>query len=218
MGLILGSLQAGLWILLSHLGWTDTPISLLIVAIGAWITGGIHLDGLMDTADGIAAGKEKCLAAMRDSRVGASGVLALTINVLIQIAALIKLSHLSPFALPIATFWGRCAPLWAIGYFPYLYQKENASFHHHHWKGWGEAKPALLLLIIALIITIFTPLKIGSGYLFSVCILIGIVPTLIVPHLLGRRLGGHSGDTYGASLVIVETITLLLLAVLLPVI
>ena len=52
---------------------------------GIWITGGLHFDGLMDTADGIAAGPEKCLFAMQDSRVGASGVLALIIILLVQI-------------------------------------------------------------------------------------------------------------------------------------
>ncbi|MED5164462.1 MAG: adenosylcobinamide-GDP ribazoletransferase, partial [Cyanobacteriota bacterium] len=44
----------------------------------------------------------------------------------------------------------------------------------------------------------------------------GVLPVFLVPEVLGRRLGGHSGDSYGASVVLVETFTLLLLAVLLP--
>ena len=79
-----------------------------------WITGGLHFDGLIDTADGISAGPDKRLEAMKDSRVGASGVIALTINLALQIAALIKLDYLYLFALPIAYFWGRYSQLIAI--------------------------------------------------------------------------------------------------------
>ena len=45
-------------------------------------------------------------------------------------------------------------------------------------------------------------------------ILIGVVPGLLIPEQLGRKLGGHSGDSYGACVVITETIIFLLLGLL----
>jgi len=215
IGILIGLLQAGVWLLLARMGWSKEPLALLTIGIGLWMTGGLHLDGLMDTADGLAAGKDRCLEAMRDSRVGSSGVQALTLVLLIQLAALIKLDTLTPFAIPIATFWGRCSPLWAIERFSYLHQNESASFHQVHWKKWKEFMPLLLVLTIAFLTLQVTPINLISRVPLMTGISIGVLPTIIVPELIGRKLGGHSGDSYGASLVFVETFMLLLLAMIL---
>ncbi|MFL0756259.1 MAG: adenosylcobinamide-GDP ribazoletransferase, partial [Prochlorococcus sp.] len=91
IGLVLGGLQSLLWLILTGANWPTAAVALLVIGLGAWLTGGLHLDGLMDMADGLAAGRERCLQAMEDSRVGASGVQALLVVVLIQIAALLRL-------------------------------------------------------------------------------------------------------------------------------
>ena len=106
---------------------------IVVLTIGHLITGGLHLDGLMDTADGIGAGEQKCLEAMRDSRVGAIGVQVLILILFLQIAALLKLGHSALIALPISTFWGRVSPLWAISYFPYLHKNGSSAFHKANW-------------------------------------------------------------------------------------
>ena len=219
IGLVLGGLQSFLWLVLIRADWPTSAVALLVIGLGAWLSGGLHLDGLMDTADGLAAGRERCLQAMDDSCVGASGVQALLVVVLLQIAALIRLGSLAPLALLIAAFWGRCAPLWAMARFFYLREGQagTASFHRRYRKGWQEALPACLVLLLAL--TVVPSLMIvgwPSQMVLMAGIGVGVLPAFVVPELLGRRLGGHSGDSYGASVVLVETITLLLLAVLLP--
>ncbi|MED5562323.1 MAG: adenosylcobinamide-GDP ribazoletransferase [Cyanobacteriota bacterium] len=219
IGLVLGGLQSFLWLVLIRAGWPTSAVALLVIGLGAWLSGGLHLDGLMDTADGLAAGRERCLQAMDDSCVGASGVQALLVVVLLQIAALLRLGSLAPLALLIAAFWGRCAPLWAMARFFYLREEQagTASFHRRYRKGWQEALPACLVLLLAL--TVVPSLMIvgwPSQMVLMAGIGVGVLPAFLVPELLGRRLGGHSGDSYGASVVLVETITLLLLAVLLP--
>ena len=200
------------------MGWSKEPIAFLTIGLGIWITGGLHIDGLMDTADGLAAGKEKCTKAMKDSRVGASGVQSLALILLIQIAALLKLNSLAPLAMPIAMFWGRCSTLWAIGKFPYLHKNRKTSFHLIHWKRWNEIKPSLLIIILLIAFSSLQliPVSLITRIQLIIGILLGIFPALIVPNLLGRRLGGHSGDTYGATLVLVETFILLLLALSWP--
>ena len=96
-------------------------------------------------------------------------------------------------------------------------QAGTASFHRRYRQGWQEALPAFLVLLLAL--TVVPSLMIvgwPSQMVLMAGIGVGVLPAFLVPELLGRRLGGHSGDSYGASVVLVETVTLLLLAVLLP--
>ena len=91
IGLLIGSSQAALWWVLTELGWSPIALAPLVLAVGIWLSGGLHHDGLMDTADGLAAGVERRLIAMEDSRVGASGVLAL-VMLLLPIR-----KHVAPF-------------------------------------------------------------------------------------------------------------------------
>ncbi len=182
------------------------------------ITGVLHFDGLIDTADGISAGPDKRLEAMKDSRVGASGVIALTINLALQIAALIKLDYLYLFALPIAYFWGRYSQLIAIGNYPSIQEKSSSDFHRDNWKGnLVESIPSFIVILILL----FTLSVIDLSFYFKIYLiiasLIGFIPSLIIPYFLAKRIGGQSGDSYGASVVLVETITLIILAIILPV-
>ncbi|MDP6193303.1 MAG: adenosylcobinamide-GDP ribazoletransferase [Prochlorococcus sp.] len=214
IGLVIGGLQSLVWLLLAGSGWPSASLALVVMALSAWITGGLHLDGLMDAADGLAAGRERCLEAMDDSRVGASGVQALLVVTFLQLAALLRLGHWAPLALPIAAFWGRCAPIWAINRFPYLREIGTAEFHRRHAQGWREAWPALMLLLVVVVGVLTLPLGASYRGFLLMGIGVGAVPAMLVPEILGRRLGGHSGDSYGASLVLVETFTLLLMALL----
>ena len=66
IGVLIGLIQLSVWFLLLEMGWSKEAIALISIGIGIWITGGLHLDGLMDTSDGIAAGEEKCAYAMQD--------------------------------------------------------------------------------------------------------------------------------------------------------
>ena len=237
IGALLGGLEALAW------GLTQGHLPLLaqvalVMALAIWLSGGLHLDGAMDTADGLAAG-DRCLEAMRDSRVGASGVQALVVLLLLRAAALVTLALAAPWALVWASVWGRIAPLVAMGAFPYLHDKPDlqgkpdlqdkpgsgdspstganlktgaspalggsAGFHRRHWAGFGqELLPALLLL------GLLGPGSAAAGLPWQGWL--GLVPALLVPWGLGRRLGGHSGDTYGACVEWTCSWSLLLMA------
>ncbi|BEV35586.1 hypothetical protein CREGCYN_03980 [Synechococcus sp. M16CYN] len=189
-----------LWWGMTVLGWGTLALAPLVMAAGICLGGGLHHDGLMDTADGLAAGFSRRLEAMQDSRVGASGVLALAVALLLELAALVQLSDQAPVALCLAGFWGRVSPLWAIARFNYLRPDGTASFHRRHYQNWWDALPAGLgLLVLALFIPLF-PLLVGAPV------------SLVVADCLGRHLGGYTGDSYGAAVVITEVFTLLLLA------
>ena len=202
IGLLIGALQASLWIGLAALGWRSIALAPLVLASGIRLTGGLHHDGLMDTADGVAAGEDRRLEAMDDSRVGASGVLALAVVLLLEIASLVQLGEGAPTALCIAGFWARVAPLWAMSRFRYLRADRSgtASFHRRHGQPGWDSVPTLIGL--ALLACWVGPLR----------LLLGAPAALLVAERLGRRLGGHTGDSYGAAVVLTEAITLLLLA------
>jgi len=201
IGLVLGGLQALFWGLTAS--WLPLGAQVaLVLALGLVLTGGLHVDGAMDTADGLGAGP-RALEAMADSRVGASGVQALALLLLLRVAALVCLATAAPLALLWAAFWGRVAPLLAMAWFPYLRDQGSAAFHRQHWRGLlPELAPALLALLLALLGWAWAGWPLPDG--------IGIVPALLVPLWFGRRLGGHSGDTYGACVEWVETLALLL--------
>ena len=204
VGAVIGGLEALLWLLLGWAGAGLLAKVALVIAFGVWISGGLHLDGAMDTADGLAAGPQRCLEAMDDSRVGASGVQALLQVVLLRVGGLALLAGAAPGALLWASVWGRVAPLIAMQAFPYLRQGSGtAAFHQRHWRGLGpELLPALLLLGL---LSWLMPWL--AGWL-------GLVPALVLPWWLGRRLGGHSGDSYGACVEWTVSWTLLLMGLL----
>ncbi|MFN9547860.1 MAG: adenosylcobinamide-GDP ribazoletransferase [Cyanobacteriota bacterium] len=207
IGLVLGGLQAGIW-------WAWQPHGpllarvCLVLAVALVLTGGLHMDGAMDTADGLAAG-ERLLEAMRDSRVGASGAQALAVLLLLKAGALASLDEAAPWALVWAAVWGRMAPLLAVAWFPYLHPRGTAGFHRQHWAGLlAEARPGLLA-VVGLTLVSLAGARPPVG-------LVGLLPALLVPCWLGRRLGGHSGDSYGACVEWTEALALLLNAAALP--
>ena len=59
IGLLIGLVQSIVWQILNFFDWPTTSIALIVIALNAWLTGGLHLDGLIDTADGFAAGRDR---------------------------------------------------------------------------------------------------------------------------------------------------------------
>ncbi len=179
------------------------------------ISGGIHFDGLIDTADGIAAGRKRQLEAMNDSNAGAIGVLSLISIILIQIASLYKLGFFSLAAIPIANFWGRASTLWAIEKFPYIKKTGMGKFHKDHWKGLlRESKPSLIIIISTILILLISPVNNLLKLTLSLSIIAGFIPAIWIPKLIGEHLGGHNGDSYGACVVLVETFLLFTLSMI----
>ena len=217
IGILIGLLQSFAWLLLKYFSWPNISLALISTAINILITGGLHIDGLMDTADGMGAGPSKRIEAMKDSRVGAIGVQSLVIILILQIAAIVRLDFIALFAFPLAAFWGRVSQIFAIENYEYLLKNKSKSIHHQNWKGIRkEIRPSLILISMLIILYfIFTNLIISNILLLSFCILSGLVTSILIPYLINKFLGGHSGDSYGASLVITETAYLLILGIIL---
>src|SRR6185369_14876636 len=89
-GMTIGALLAGAdWLIAP---WLSRPLEdALLITILAAVTGGLHLDGLADVCDGIAArgSRERFLAVMKDSQVGAVGAVGLVLGLLLKWQALV---------------------------------------------------------------------------------------------------------------------------------
>jgi adenosylcobinamide-GDP ribazoletransferase len=88
--------------------------------------------------------------------------------------------------------------------FDYLRADGTAAFHRDHGRPLWDALPALLVVVVL------------AGWVGPMPLFLGGVVAILVAQSLGRRLGGHTGDSYGAVLVLTEMITLFGLALLLP--
>ena len=214
IGLFIGLIQSLTWLLLSLLGWPYISASLVSLIITICITGGLHVDGLMDTADGVGAGESKRYKAMKDSRVGAMGVQSLSIILILQLAAIIKLGLYAPLAFPLISFWGRFSQIIAIGNYEYIGIQGSDSFHQKYWKGTlNEIKPSLIILGLTIILFLtLIDLSISNISLLIYCLFSGLLTSILIPYLINKLIKGHSGDTYGATISTVETTNLLLIS------
>ncbi|MCM2359559.1 MAG: adenosylcobinamide-GDP ribazoletransferase, partial [Geobacteraceae bacterium] len=90
VGLTLGGLLVGTDFLLARF-LPRQVADLLLLTLLTVVTGALHLDGLADVCDGLAArgGRERFLAVMKDSRIGAVGVVGLTLGLFLKFQALL---------------------------------------------------------------------------------------------------------------------------------
>ena len=216
LGFFIGTIQSYIFIFLRANSWSIYASALICLASGYLITGGLHHDGLMDTFDGIFAGKKKRLKAMKDSKVGSFGVQSLAFITLIQIACIIKIQSQIINFLPICLFWGRFSNLFFIEKFKYISYKKKSISHKKFWNGFK--KESLISIIFLLIFIAYQLNSISSQVViikFLFLILGGIFLSYFIPNMLGKKIGGFNGDACGASVVIVETAMLFIHAIFL---
>ena len=216
LGFFIGLIQSLIYLILRSYSWSIDASVPICLASGYLMTGGLHLDGLMDTFDGIYAGKNKRLKAMKDSQVGAFGVQSLFFITLIQIACLLKIQTQIIFILPICLFWGRFSTLIFIDKFEYINLKTKSISHKKYWNGFKKESLVSLFFILILIIFSLIPYKSTTFIVENLfLLLIGFFVSYKIPKILGSNIGGFNGDACGASVVLVETTMLFIYAILL---
>ena len=209
-------MQSLIYIFLRTNSWSIYASVPICLASGYLITGGLHLDGLMDTFDGIYAGEKKRLKAMKDSMVGSFGVQSLVFITLIQIACLLKIQTQIISALPICLFWGRFSNLFFIDKFKYISYKKKSISHKKYWNGFK--KESLVSMIFFIFFITYQLIKSTSSIILFKnlsLIAIGYFVSYQIPNILGKKIGGFNGDSCGASIVLVETTMLFIYAILL---
>ncbi|NVN39702.1 adenosylcobinamide-GDP ribazoletransferase, partial [Ameyamaea chiangmaiensis] len=166
------------------------------------LTGALHEDGLADTADGLFGGRTPArrLEIMRDSRIGGYGAVALCLGFGIRAAALAALP--APALLPALLFSGALSrsamavPLLCLA--PARADGLASTLRRPAWTGLAVVT-AVILLPNALIL----PARPAVVALASV-----LVVSLWLSGTCRRRLGGYTGDTLGATVVLSECVAL----------
>ena len=214
LGLIIGFIQCLCFKLLIVNSWPPIASAIICLVSGYILTGGLHIDGLMDTFDGIYANKERMFKAMKDSRVGSFGVLALITFSLIQLASIIKLENNLIYSLPICLFWGRFSTLIYIEKFKYISYKSKTLSHKKYWRGFKkEASISVIFLIIIIILNFSTSNSYKEIIKHLTLFLISLFCSFQVPFTLGKKIGGFNGDSCGACIIICESLLLFIYAI-----
>lgn len=183
-------------------GWLPGLVaSTLAVAGLALLSRGMHLDGLADTADGLSAGfdRGRSLEVMRRSDIGPSGVVAITVLVLLDAACLAALLGTTSGAVlaGAALVSSRLAPCLACYRLPAA--RPDGLGHLVA----GSVPLGGLALTGAAVIAAGTAAAWLSGTPWYAAVLVplaGVLGAWLVTHRASRRLGGVTGDVIGAAI------------------
>lgn len=181
----------------------NTPIAIILsMAASVLLTGAFHEDGFADVCDGFGGGwtKEKILLIMKDSRVGAYGVIGL---IFILSLKFYLLSSFITTQLPFILIAAHALSRWAAATFilTHQYVRENED---------SKAKPVAKQFLVShfLIASLFGILPLillKNGYAFLI-----IIPVYLMKIYLGwyfkRWIGGYTGDCLGATQQLCEVV------------
>jgi cobalamin 5'-phosphate synthase/cobalamin synthase len=195
VGAGIGLLQLGVFRLLKpHL--PALVVGVLVVALSAWVSRGIHLDGLADLADGLGGGatREEALRILRDPAVGAFGVIALVIVLALKIASVAALSSGEGLVLASALSRWSSVPL---GYF-LPYAREGSGLGAAMASG-ARRFELVGATILAAALSFLFPFRFALLAWTSV-----LLVSFVVGAIARRRLGGMTGDVLGANVEVAE--------------
>ena len=199
IGIIIGGLGGLMYRLIQpHSLMIGSLIALLVTII---LTGGLHLDGLSDTADGFFSNqkKEKTLEIMKDSRVGAFGVLSI---VLIVLSKFIIITSISDFPLVLALSFAnsRLVVAWIIS-------TKSPAKAEGLGKMFRDSNPKNLVLTSGVIYTIFL-IILDVRYLIP--LLVNLLLGQYISSVSYKKIGGITGDVNGCVIEIGDAISLLM--------
>ena len=201
VGLLIGMVGAGIYSALSQFLPTElTAVVTLVLLIR--FTGAFHEDGLADLADGFGGGwdKDRKLAIMKDSQIGAYGVLALIASFAIKLMALQSLST----ALAIlAIITAHAASRGLSGLIPVFLFYVRIGENKTPQKSASMNKTTVLLLtLFGLAPLIFLPIKLTVALA-----VIWALSFAYMVRIMKNNIGGYTGDTLGATQQVIEVMT-----------
>jgi adenosylcobinamide-GDP ribazoletransferase len=211
VGLVIGLLLALGYYLFSFL-FPKSLVLWLTIGLLALLTRGLHLDGFADTMDGLGSGgpKEKILEVMRDSRIGAFGVISLILLIGGKYLALDQISNSSvPYSLILMTVMGRQSMVLVCCRSSYARPNgglakpftENLGYRETAWSLLSAFGVTLLFMGVKGIVLFFGIGLFSLGYRF----------------FFMKKLGGVTGDILGAANELTELLCLILLVILEPI-
>ena len=203
VGVIVGAASAAVYGLLYQVLPPAIAVTGSIIFV-VFVTGNLHGDGIMDTADGIFSGKpkEKMLEIMKDSRVGSHGVMAGVLVVAAKITLLGSMDFRTVLiALILAPTLGRWAQVYGAARYTYI--RSNGIGVFTDYVGWRELALNSIVAVVAGIVL----LKLWGLAVLGTAVL----GTILFFEFIRNKLGGITGDTLGAANETIEILTMLVI-------
>ncbi len=203
VGLILGSILVLVNFAL-ELFASAGLLSVILVTLLTFMTRGLHLDGVGDTFDGLGAGgdRDRVLSIMDDSHIGAFGLVAIVLVLFLKIHAL-ESKHLDRWRmLLVAPILGR----WAMVLLAYRSKAAKAGLGSNLI---DHLKTTHFLLATLLTLLLVAAILHGNGIAMMAWVALF---TIASKNYFHRRLGGVTGDIFGAVGELSETLVMVLLA------
>jgi len=199
VGGLIGSIIGAVYLLANHL-WPAWPSALIALAAGMLLTFALHEDGLADCADGFGGGRDKdrIIAIMRDSRIGAYGTLALIVSVLLKASIIVSFANPAG-ALIIAHMMSRATLPIVMSMMPPASSGGLAA-------GFGTPPRWAAPVAIASALGVSFWLAPDRA---AFCIIAALIAGGAVALVARRKIGGYSGDVLGAVQQCVELAVLL---------
>jgi len=194
VGLVIGTVVSVVIYVCAHRNATlATAIGLLT---WVWITGALHLDGLADLSDALAAAhrdKQKFFAVLADPHLGAFGVVSIVLMLILKATGLAQISLPELFAFPLVPAWARLGPLAWSRWLKPLKPGHGERFSWQLNVGWIVFWTVVLLAASAAFAPILcaAPVAIAAWGLW-----------------LKWRIGGTTGDCLGAGVEVTELVLL----------
>ena len=187
--------------------------AVLVVLVLEAVTRGLHMDGLMDTADGILSGapRERALEIMKDSNVGAMGVVAAVLIIVLKVAALGALTR-ADAAAPLLAGWcaARALPALDVYWWPYARAAGTGEAFTRERTA-GPVVQAVVLLLAGVVVAGLVALAAGAAGSWAAGLVVAAVAmgvALLVQAAAAKKLGGQTGDVYGLGIELAEAAAL----------
>jgi len=207
VGLLIGAITVGAGFASQFL-FIDPIHFITVLVVSAVLTGGLHLDGLSDTFDGICSWRpqEEKLKIMKDSRIGVMGALALVFVILVKFACLGALGKQWWLGAFLAPVWGRWAAFYCLHFFPRVESGLASQTGQGSLPQFITA--SLAVLLFSGVAFYYGGIPIGKLFI----LVLVLVPVL---HLFTRKacraVGGINGDICGATVELTEMALLMAL-------
>jgi len=193
VGFLLGALLYGFSLLLTpHL--PSFHIGIILFALWALFTGGLHLDGYCDTVDGLFVDKSRALEVMKDPHNGGMGMIFGGVFFILKASSLAVFNLL--YLLPIVLMLPRLAVVFMIYTYPYVSKSGMSTLAKEELKGWQ--------VFVALVYTLAAVIYFDAWLL----LLVTLTLTLLIKTFFIKRYGGFTGDIYGFSIEVIELMLL----------
>lgn len=203
-----GIIGANLWLLAWLLKSLERSLALtvIVIAFQIFITGGLHLDGLADTFDGLYSyrDKEKILTIMKDSRVGTNGVLILIVSILLKVSLLWTI----PFK---DWYWVLILMPVVSRYMGMLLAYSSVYARKEGMGGFFINKISFIqMLMMTLFVGLFFLLQIKFAW---VLLLLGLL-TFVFRYHVYSKIDGVTGDIIGCWIELTEILFLLMVVLI----